>query len=222
MRRCMRLYQPHRTCPRRMERWPSIWSSSSLPRIYIDTGRDEPPHVRPACWKAIHRPVEAHRQHGHHRLWQCADGQPVRGACAISVNGVSPASRRHTQRHSCFRIYCKLDPDKFIDITNGITHRRWLMMSQPRLWRLCLTRRIGDGCTRTRSKSCSELDAICSDDAAFLEQFEEVKQIKQDATSPSWHAHTQRHRDRSRFDIRRSGQAPARVQAPAAQRPAHI
>ena len=81
--RRMRLYQPHHAFRGAWSAGRRIWSSMLLPRIYIDTGRDEPPPVRPPV-EGIHRPVEPHRQHGDNRLRQCADGQSVRRDVAIT------------------------------------------------------------------------------------------------------------------------------------------
>ena len=52
-----------------------------------------------------------------------------------SVNGVS---KIHTDilKKGVFHDFYMTQPDKFIAITNGITHRRWLMMANYRLSRL--------------------------------------------------------------------------------------
>ena len=47
-----------------------------------------------------------------------------------TVNGVSEL---HTQilRTSVFRMFCKMDSAKFINVTNGVTPRRWLLQCNP-------------------------------------------------------------------------------------------
>jgi starch phosphorylase len=59
------------------------------------------------------------------------------------VNGVSELHGELLRTHT-FRDFYILFPDKFIGITNGITHRRWLAKSNEPLARL-ITSRIGDG-----------------------------------------------------------------------------
>jgi starch phosphorylase len=59
------------------------------------------------------------------------------------VNGVSELHGEILRTHT-FRDFYILFPDKFIGITNGITHRRWLAKSNEPLARL-ITSRIGDG-----------------------------------------------------------------------------
>ena len=59
-----------------------------------------------------------------------------------TVNGVA---KLHTEllRQSVLKDFAELMPGKIISITNGITHRRWLLAANPELAAL-LTRRLGD------------------------------------------------------------------------------
>lgn len=59
------------------------------------------------------------------------------------VNGVAAA---HTAilKNSLFHSFYELDPDKFVNVTNGITQRRWLYQANPRLAEF-LIKRIGKG-----------------------------------------------------------------------------
>ena len=71
-----------------------------------------------------------------------------------------------------FHDYYLIDPRKFVSITNGITHRRWLMQCNPELSSL-IDEAIGD-------KWRKDMDLIAdlkpfADDAAFREKFAEVK-----------------------------------------------
>jgi starch phosphorylase len=59
------------------------------------------------------------------------------------VNGVSELHGEILRTHT-FRDFYILFPDKFLGITNGITHRRWLAKANEPLARL-ITSRIGDG-----------------------------------------------------------------------------
>ncbi|QSA98837.1 glycogen/starch/alpha-glucan phosphorylase [Methylococcus sp. EFPC2] len=87
------------------------------------------------------------------------------------VNGVA---RLHSQlmQATIFRDFARLFPDRFINITNGVTPRRWLNQSNPGLAGL-ITRAIGPGWV-------SDLDRLkalepLADDPAFLDQFRAIK-----------------------------------------------
>lgn len=59
------------------------------------------------------------------------------------VNGVAEL---HTEilKNQVFRDFYELNPSQFVNITNGVTQRRWLLMSNPDL-AYFLTKRIGEG-----------------------------------------------------------------------------
>ncbi|MBL0691518.1 MAG: glycogen/starch/alpha-glucan phosphorylase [SAR324 cluster bacterium] len=59
------------------------------------------------------------------------------------INGVS---KLHSglMKQTIFKDLHTIFPDRFINITNGITHRRWLIMANPKLSEL-ITSKIGDG-----------------------------------------------------------------------------
>lgn len=59
------------------------------------------------------------------------------------VNGVAAL---HTEilKHDVFKDFYDAFPDKFINITNGVTQRRWLLHCNPELAKF-ITKRIGDG-----------------------------------------------------------------------------
>ena len=61
---------------------------------------------------------------------------------AFSVNGVAAL---HTEilKASTFKDFYKIMPEKFNNKTNGVTHRRWLIYSNPELAKL-ITSKIGD------------------------------------------------------------------------------
>ena len=88
-----------------------------------------------------------------------------------SVNGVS-AIHTDILKKQTFHDYYLMEPDKFVSITNGITHRRWLIQSNPNLSDL-IDSAIGDGWRSDPSKL--ELLAPFADDAEFRRRFAEVK-----------------------------------------------
>ena len=82
-------------------------------------------------------------------------------AMCFSVNGVSASSTaRFSARYPVPRLSTCWIQQKFIAITNGITHRRWLMaVPTPALTSL-ITEAIGDG-LRTRRRAADQADALC-------------------------------------------------------------
>ena len=87
------------------------------------------------------------------------------------VNGVSAIHTR-LMKQTIFADFDRVYPGKFINITNGITPRRWLNHSNPRLAEL-ISSRIGMGWV----KELSQLKRLIplADDAAFRQQFADIK-----------------------------------------------
>jgi starch phosphorylase len=87
------------------------------------------------------------------------------------VNGVSKLHSRLMQE-TIFADFARLYPDRFINITNGITQRRWLSQANPRLAGL-IDSRIGSHWR----VALDELGALapCAQDAQFMQEFLAVK-----------------------------------------------
>ncbi|MGH8017957.1 MAG: glycogen/starch/alpha-glucan phosphorylase [Opitutaceae bacterium] len=88
-----------------------------------------------------------------------------------SINGVAAIHSRLLTSH-LFPEFFALFPDRFNNKTNGITPRRWLLASNPKLAKL-ITEKIGDAWPR-------DLDQLrklekSADDAAFQESFMAIK-----------------------------------------------
>jgi len=94
-------------------------------------------------------------------------------ACVGShtVNGVSVL---HTEllKQTVLHDFCALWPQKFTNVTNGVTPRRWVGISNPRLTTL-ITRHIGDGWM----KNMGELKRLeeFANDPGFQEEWRQVK-----------------------------------------------
>jgi starch phosphorylase len=97
-------------------------------------------------------------------------------ACVGShkINGVATL---HSEllKTTVLRDFCKLWPEKFTNVTNGITPRRFLLLSNPELARL-ITDAIGDSWPGNLEE-LSKLDAMASD-TAFLSKWSQVKQAR--------------------------------------------
>ncbi|MGN8938837.1 glycogen/starch/alpha-glucan phosphorylase [Bittarella sp. HCP28S3_D9] len=93
-------------------------------------------------------------------------------AVARRVNGVSQLHGA-ILKNDLFADSYKIYPQKYLAITNGITHRRWLAVANPALTQL-MTETIGDGFI----KDYRQFDKLMeyTEDEAFLEKFAAVKQ----------------------------------------------
>jgi starch phosphorylase len=88
-----------------------------------------------------------------------------------ATNGVAAL---HT-RLLCERLFpefFELYPDRFLNLTNGVTFRRWLDVCNPQLSAL-ITESIGSGWLKDSSK-LRELDRF-ADDSSFRERFQQIK-----------------------------------------------
>jgi starch phosphorylase len=89
-----------------------------------------------------------------------------------TVNGVA-AIHSELLKSVLFLDFQRIFPGKFINVTNGITPRRWLNQCNPKLTEL-IASRIGNGFVR----DLSELKklAVFAEDAKFRKEFRAVKQ----------------------------------------------
>ncbi len=88
-----------------------------------------------------------------------------------AVNGVSELHTR-LLKERVFKDFVDIYPNKFTNKTNGITQRRWLLMSNPLLARL-ITDTIGDGWIRNLDE-LRKLEKY-ADNSQFQKKFSEVK-----------------------------------------------
>jgi starch phosphorylase len=89
-----------------------------------------------------------------------------------TVNGVS---RLHTDllKQDVLHDFFELYPEKFLNITNGVTPRRWIVLSNPKLTEL-ITSRIDGDWIRHAEDQLVRLEAF-ADDAGFQQDWREVK-----------------------------------------------
>jgi len=88
-----------------------------------------------------------------------------------SINGVAAL---HTEilKKSVFKDFYDVFPERFINVTNGVTQRRWLLHCNPELAKF-ITKRIGDGWI-TDFTQIQKLAAYASDSAS-QEEFMAIK-----------------------------------------------
>ena len=166
--RCM-AYTNHTVMQEALERWPIDMMKQTLPRIYMileELNRrvcEELFKSYPDQWERIgHMAIIGYGQV--HMANLCV-------ALCYSVNGVSQLHGKILQ-DSLFHDYYLINPKKFSAITNGITHRRWLVAANPGLTQL-ITDVIGPGFIQDAEK-LSDLTPF-ADDAAFRQKFDQVK-----------------------------------------------
>lgn len=96
---------------------------------------------------------------------------------STKVNGVAAL---HTEllKKDLFATFHELYPDKLINMTNGITPRRWLLACNPELSGL-ISEKVGD----TWPKDLDQLQAISklADDAEFQKRFMDIKRVNKQA-----------------------------------------
>jgi glycogen phosphorylase len=165
-------YTNHTLLPEALERWPLGLFGSLLPRhleiIYeinarfleqvrvVFCGQEQ----RIARMSLIDESGERYVRMAH--------------LAAVGSHAVNGVARLHSQllRESLLRDFHDLSPEKFTNITNGVTPRRWLALANPRLAR-CITHAIG---TRwlTDLEQLRRLEPLI-EDANFRAQWRDIK-----------------------------------------------
>jgi starch phosphorylase len=137
-------YTNHTVLPEALETWPAELLDRVLPRhfqIIEEINQRFCDHVRSAF------PGDVDRV----RRMSIIEDDRVRMAhlAIVGSHTVNGVSRLHSKiiRERIFRDFDKLYPDRFRNVTNGITPRRWLLQANPGLAGL-VTSVIGDGWIR--------------------------------------------------------------------------
>ncbi len=133
-------YTNHTVMAEALEKWPQDLFQSLLPRIYQIIHEinqrfcGELWAFYPNNWDAVtHNAILSNGQVKMANL--CL-------ATSHTINGVS-ALHSDILKHDQFADYYKMHPEKFTNVTNGITHRRWVAEANPGLASL-ITDCIGD------------------------------------------------------------------------------
>lgn len=93
-------------------------------------------------------------------------------AVCCKVNGVSALHSNILQK-DLFRDICSKHPEKFVNVTNGIDHRRWLAQINPQLHSL-ITRLLGGDEYLTKPELLRNLEQFAEDDGV-LKELEDIK-----------------------------------------------
>lgn len=163
-------YTNHTTLSEALERWPVRIFQPLLPRIYMiieeinERFCQELWDKYPGDWNRIES--MAILAHGEVRM------APLAIVGSHSINGVA---RLHTEilKEREMNAYYQVFPERFNNKTNGITHRRWLIKSNPKLSSL-----ITDSIGPNWIANTEDLEKLLAyeHDAAFLKELGDIKQ----------------------------------------------
>src|SRR5262245_19352003 len=166
-------YTNHTLLPEALEKWPLPLFAELLPRHleiifeinrrFLDEVRVKSPgdEARIARMSMIDESGEKYVRMAH-----------LASAGSHAINGVAAL---HTEliKRDVLRDFYELYPEKFINVTNGVTPRRWLVLANPRLARL-IESRIGNRWIRYTEEELPQLEKFV-DDAEFREEWREIK-----------------------------------------------
>ena len=162
-------YTNHTVMSEALEKWPVDLVKSHLPRIYT-------------IIEEINRRFCAYIYENHSELggsinnMAIIEGGMVKMAnlCIAGSYNVNGVSKLHSEilKRDTFRDFNAVYPDKFTNVTNGITHRRWLCQANPLLSEL-LEEKIGD----SFKKSLENIEKFneFADDKKVLDALYDIK-----------------------------------------------
>ena len=162
-------YTNHTIMAEALEKWPVNMVEQLLPRVYqiiCEINRrlcERLWNFFPGDWDRIARMAVVSYENVH-MANMCV-------AMSYSVNGVSQL-HGEILKDETFHDFALVMPEKFSAITNGITHRRWLINCNPELTAL-INDSIGDKWIK-QPELLSDLRPF-AEDAAFREKFDEIK-----------------------------------------------
>jgi len=165
-------YTNHTILPEALEKWPVSMMERLLPRhlqiIYEINGRflQQISSLYPGDIKRLQRMS----------LIDESGERYVRMAnmCLVASSSVNGVAELHSQilKDSLFKDFYEVFPEKFHNVTNGITPRRWLLKANPTLAQL-ITDKIGEGWVTDLSK-LRKLEDF-DHDQAFLSSLAKIK-----------------------------------------------
>jgi glycogen phosphorylase len=203
-------YTNHTLLPEALERWPLPLFAAVLPRhleiIYEINRRfiDELTARFPNDPERVARMSLIDEQHPKYvRMAHLA---------AVGSHTVNGVAALHTRllKSQVMREFDDYWPGKFVNVTNGVTPRRWLLVSNPRLSAL-ISSRIGDDWLKDLD-DLRRLEPLAAD-AEFRAEWSDASGGA--ARTGALHRARLGHDCRSVVDVRRAGEADSRIQAPA-------
>ncbi len=166
-------YTNHTLLPEALERWPTSLFGRLLPRhleIVFEINRRFLDDVRTRHPGDLPRLARLSLiEEGSEKLIRMAH------LACVGCHTINGVAKLHTEllQSRVLADFHQLDPDKFVNITNGVTPRRWLLVGNPKLADL-LTSRLGDGWAANLER-LTKLETVV-DDPEFRDAWRQVKQ----------------------------------------------
>jgi len=165
-------YTNHTILPEALEKWPVSMMERLLPRhlqiIYEINGRflQKISSLYPGDIKRLQR-MSLIDENGERYV-------RMANLCLVSTSSVNGVAELHTEilKKSLFKDFYELWPERFHNVTNGITPRRWLLKANPSLAQL-ITEKIGDHWI-THLDDLKKLEDF-SGEKSFLESLAKIK-----------------------------------------------
>ncbi len=162
-------YTNHTVLAEALERWPQELMQQLLPRVW-QIIQEISKRWQRRVEDFYHDPEKTQRMA---IIW----GGEVRMAnlCIAGGMAVNGVSGLHSEilRRDVFRDACGMEPQKFLNVTNGIDHRRWLSEINPGLDSL-ICDLTGGKDYLMKPLTLQKLDAY-ADDASVLERLAQIK-----------------------------------------------
>lgn len=162
-------YTNHTVMAEALEKWPQSLFSTLLPRIYQIVAEINRRYCDElwAAYPGDNNKVadDAVLSHGEIKM---------ANICLVAANTINGVSALHSEilKNDIFKDYYSRHPQKFTNVTNGITHRRWLQQANPALTKL-LDDTIGDGWV-TESSKLKKFEKY-KNDKSVLDALQKVK-----------------------------------------------
>ncbi len=162
-------YTNHTIMPEALEKWNVRLFKRVLPRLYRYVRRIDEVLEKELTAKGM-SDISSYR---------IIDGECIHMArlAVFATHCTNGVAQLHTEllKETVMPHWYKIYPDRFQNKTNGITQRRWLLLSNPELAKL-ITDTIGNRWITDLSQL--EQLAVYADDPAFLNRFKDIKQCK--------------------------------------------
>lgn len=170
-------YTNHTVMSEALEKWPIEMFQKLLPRVF-------------EILEALHHNNEETLKNKFGDDWgkinymniMCDGYISMANLCLAHCHAVNGVSGLHTKilKKDIFKDYYTLYPNKFKNVTNGITFRRWLNLANPKLTNL-IKDSIGDGFLQDATQ-LKEIEKFATD-PAFATRFSQIKKDNKIALS---------------------------------------
>ena len=162
-------YTNHTIMPEALEKWPIEMFKTLLPRVYMIVEEIN----RRFCLELLEKYPYDNERIARMAII-CDDVVRMANLAVVGSFSVNGVARVHTEllKSSVLKDFYEHSPDKFNNKTNGITQRRWLLKSNPKLAD-AISEMIGEDWKR--DPQSMSLLANNKDDKAFLQTLYDIK-----------------------------------------------